>query len=108
MSELSKERSEEEAFKLNFLQGALSQLDLEYLQDAYEQMKSSQSYQEAAGVLDPRLFTHNARMDLGREKLRLFKLILEARESFDKIQVLKIEVEGAQSNEQKLSQIFGL
>lgn len=103
---LTREQSEAQAVFLKAIQDNFMKLDIDYLEQALEEMENSTSFQMSAMVLNPDPFTAIEKVDLNKAKNDQLRLYLKAAQGLKRIMEAEIQLAKARNNSRNLEDLF--
>ena len=108
MSKLTYQESVEAAKPIKEMAELARTLNVEYLTECLEQMKSNHSLRDSAMILSPSPFTVMEKQDLDKAKIRGLELMIQLAKNQNEIFEATVNLAKAKGNENRLASIFGI
>lgn len=104
--EITLEKSQEQADIITQMQGLALMLDLEYLEQAYKEMKDAHSWRDSAMILSPNPRLTMDKQDLESVKLEQLKCYLELAKNTKALLEAEMDFARKRFNSNKLEDLF--
>ena len=108
MSKLSYEETVEAAKPIKEMAELARTLNVDYLTECLEQMKSQHSFRDSAMILSPSPFTVMEQQDLDKAKIKGLDLMLQLAKNQNEIFEATVRLARAKGSADKLAGIFGM